>query len=98
MLAKHPAETCQSACLLQGFYDRSKLFWKDVDDTTLVAACAPPGNGQAPCLCFCLEWHWKYASSKCISTATAVSHDLMTHMLVPVAIMNALLAYKAYGR
>lgn len=55
MLAKHPADTCQSGCLLQGFYDRSKLFWKDVDDTTLVAACAPPGNGQAPCLCFCLE-------------------------------------------
>lgn len=28
---------------VQGFYDRSKLFWKDIDDTTLVAACAPPG-------------------------------------------------------
>lgn len=29
--------------MLQGFYDRSKLFWKDIDDTMLVAACAPPG-------------------------------------------------------
>ncbi len=30
----------------RGFYDRKKLFWKDVEDTTLVAACAPPGGGR----------------------------------------------------
>lgn len=40
-----PAADCCSSVYTQGFYDRSKLFWKDVDDTTLVAACAPPGAG-----------------------------------------------------
>ena len=30
----------------KGFYDRKKLFWKDIDDTLLVAACAPPGGGR----------------------------------------------------
>eukprot|EP00898_Chlorokybus_atmophyticus_P006606 jgi/Chlat1/6947/Chrsp52S06617 len=29
-----------------GFYDRKKLFWKDIEDVTLVAACAPPGGGR----------------------------------------------------
>ena len=38
-----------AADLLQGFYDRSKLFWKDIDDTMLVAACAPPGNINPLC-------------------------------------------------
>ena len=30
----------------QGFYDRTQLFWKDIEDTTLVAACAPEGGGR----------------------------------------------------
>lgn len=30
----------------RGFYDRQKLFWKDIEDTTLCAACAPPGGGR----------------------------------------------------
>ncbi len=38
---------CQDP-LLQGFYDRDKLFWKDIEDTMLVAACAPPGGGRQP--------------------------------------------------
>ncbi|XP_046331899.2 dynein axonemal heavy chain 6-like [Haliotis rufescens] len=29
-----------------GFYDREKLFWKDIQDVTLSAACAPPGGGR----------------------------------------------------
>ena len=28
-----------------GFYDRAKLFWKEIVDVTLLAACAPPGGG-----------------------------------------------------
>ncbi|XP_016058014.1 PREDICTED: dynein heavy chain 6, axonemal [Miniopterus natalensis] len=31
-----------------GFYDRSKLFWKDIQDVTIVSACAPPGGGRNP--------------------------------------------------
>ncbi|KAL5020432.1 hypothetical protein ScPMuIL_003324 [Solemya velum] len=29
-----------------GFYDREKLFWKEIQDVTLAAACAPPGGGR----------------------------------------------------
>ena len=29
-----------------GFYDRGKLFWKEIADFTLLAACAPPGGGR----------------------------------------------------
>ncbi len=29
-----------------GFYDREKLFWKEVRDVVLTAACAPPGGGR----------------------------------------------------
>ena len=39
---------------LQGFYDRSKLFWKDIDDTTLIAACAPPGTSLPTCSSGCI--------------------------------------------
>lgn len=30
----------------RGFYDRSKLYWKDVVDTTLIACGATPGGGR----------------------------------------------------
>ncbi|KAJ9505503.1 hypothetical protein QJQ45_023787, partial [Haematococcus lacustris] len=29
-----------------GFYDRKKLFWKEVEGATLCAACGPPGGGR----------------------------------------------------
>lgn len=31
---------------LKGVYDREKLFWKDIEDCVLCAACAPPGGGR----------------------------------------------------
>lgn len=31
-----------------GFYDRNKLFWKEIQDVTIVSACAPPGGGRNP--------------------------------------------------
>lgn len=31
----------------QGFYDREKLFWKDLQDVVLFTAAAPPGGGRA---------------------------------------------------
>ncbi|XP_037662920.1 dynein heavy chain 6, axonemal isoform X2 [Choloepus didactylus] len=31
-----------------GFYDRSKLFWKEIQDVTIASACAPPGGGRNP--------------------------------------------------
>lgn len=29
-----------------GFYDRKELYWKDVEDTTIIACSAPPGGGR----------------------------------------------------
>ncbi|KAK3599709.1 hypothetical protein CHS0354_037182 [Potamilus streckersoni] len=29
-----------------GFYDRDELFWREIQDVTLAAACAPPGGGR----------------------------------------------------
>nr|XP_014351765.1 PREDICTED: dynein heavy chain 6, axonemal-like [Latimeria chalumnae] len=31
-----------------GFYDRERLFWKEIQDVTIAAACAPPGGGRNP--------------------------------------------------
>ncbi|XP_030378328.1 dynein heavy chain 6, axonemal [Scaptodrosophila lebanonensis] len=32
----------------KGFYDREKMFWKEVLDVVLGCACAPPGGGRNP--------------------------------------------------
>ena len=29
-----------------GFYDRKELVWKNVEKTTLLGSCAPPGGGR----------------------------------------------------
>ena len=44
--AQPPVELLRQFQDFRGFYDRKKLFWKDVEDTTLVCACAPPGGGR----------------------------------------------------
>uniref|UniRef100_A0A6I8NU96 Dynein axonemal heavy chain 6 n=1 Tax=Ornithorhynchus anatinus TaxID=9258 RepID=A0A6I8NU96_ORNAN len=31
-----------------GFYDRDKFFWKEIQEVTIAAACAPPGGGRNP--------------------------------------------------
>ncbi|KXS09529.1 hypothetical protein M427DRAFT_128896 [Gonapodya prolifera JEL478] len=31
-----------------GWYDREKLFWKEIQDVSLVGACGPPGGGRNP--------------------------------------------------
>ena len=43
-----PIELLRQYQDFKGFYDREKLFWKDVKDVVLVAACAPPGGGRNP--------------------------------------------------
>lgn len=32
----------------KGFYDREKLYWKNVIEVALGAGCAPPGGGRNP--------------------------------------------------
>ncbi len=43
-----PVELLRQYQDFRGFYDREKLFWKDIKDVTISAACAPPGGGRNP--------------------------------------------------
>ncbi|XP_070092321.1 dynein axonemal heavy chain 6 isoform X4 [Equus caballus] len=43
-----PIELLRQYQDFHGFYDRSKLFWKEIQDVTIVSACAPPGGGRNP--------------------------------------------------
>ncbi|XP_022090689.1 dynein heavy chain 6, axonemal-like isoform X2 [Acanthaster planci] len=43
-----PIELLRQYQDFRGFYDREKLFWKEIHDVTLSAACAPPGGGRNP--------------------------------------------------
>jgi len=44
--AQPPIELLRQLLDMGGFYDRKKLFWKELVDITTVAACAPPGGGR----------------------------------------------------
>ncbi|KAK3247052.1 hypothetical protein CYMTET_43439 [Cymbomonas tetramitiformis] len=44
--AQPPIELLRQFQDFRGFYDRKKLFWKDIEDMTIVSACAPPGGGR----------------------------------------------------
>jgi len=45
--AQPPVELLRQYADHKGFYDRSKLFWKEIVDTVIVGAAAPPGGGRA---------------------------------------------------
>lgn len=44
--AQPPIELLRELLDFHGFYDRKKLFWKDIQDVCVVAACGPPGGGR----------------------------------------------------
>jgi len=44
--AQPPCELLRQFLDHQGFYDREKLFWKDVVDTLMFVGAAPPGGGR----------------------------------------------------
>ncbi|KAJ7377616.1 Dynein heavy chain 6, axonemal [Desmophyllum pertusum] len=46
--AQPPIELLRQYQDFRGFYDREKLFWKEIHDMTICAACAPPGGGRNP--------------------------------------------------
>ncbi|KAL1130882.1 hypothetical protein AAG570_012123 [Ranatra chinensis] len=46
--AQPPIELLRQYLDFKGFYDREKLFWKQIRDVVLSAACAPPGGGRNP--------------------------------------------------
>ncbi|XP_069668946.1 dynein axonemal heavy chain 6 isoform X3 [Periplaneta americana] len=43
-----PIELLRQYLDFHGLFDREKLFWKDIEDVTIAAACAPPGGGRNP--------------------------------------------------
>uniref|UniRef100_A0AAY4DWD2 AAA+ ATPase domain-containing protein n=1 Tax=Denticeps clupeoides TaxID=299321 RepID=A0AAY4DWD2_9TELE len=43
-----PIELLRQYQDFHGFYDREKFFWKEIQNMTIVAACAPPGGGRNP--------------------------------------------------
>uniref|UniRef100_A0A3P9C2G1 Dynein axonemal heavy chain 6 n=1 Tax=Maylandia zebra TaxID=106582 RepID=A0A3P9C2G1_9CICH len=43
-----PIELLRQFQDFSGFYDRKKFFWKEIQEMTITAACAPPGGGRNP--------------------------------------------------
>ncbi|XP_013769554.1 dynein heavy chain 6, axonemal [Pundamilia nyererei] len=43
-----PIELLRQFQDFSGFYDRNKFFWKEIQEMTITAACAPPGGGRNP--------------------------------------------------
>uniref|UniRef100_A0A8C3ADL9 Dynein axonemal heavy chain 6 n=1 Tax=Cyclopterus lumpus TaxID=8103 RepID=A0A8C3ADL9_CYCLU len=41
-----PIELLRQFQDFSGFYDRNKFFWKEIQEMTIAAACAPPGGGR----------------------------------------------------
>ena len=46
--AQPPIELLRLFIDMKGLYERDEWSWKDVEDTTLIAAAAPPGGGRSP--------------------------------------------------
>ena len=46
--ASPPVELLRQFLDFRGFYDRQKLFWKEIVGVTPVCACGPPGGGRNP--------------------------------------------------
>jgi dynein heavy chain len=45
--AQPPVELLRQFLDFKGFYDRDKLFWKDIVDVLMFVAAAPPGGGRS---------------------------------------------------
>ena len=46
--ASPPVELLRQFLDFHGFYDRQKLFWKNITGVIEVCACGPPGGGRNP--------------------------------------------------
>lgn len=44
--AQPPIELLRSFLDFKGFYDRQKLFWKEISNYMMICSCAPPGGGR----------------------------------------------------
>lgn len=45
--AQPPIELLRLFIDMRGLYDRDEWMWKDIEDTTLIGAAAPPGGGRS---------------------------------------------------
>lgn len=46
--AQPPIELLRQLLDANGFYDREKLYWKEIENLILCTICAPPGGGRNP--------------------------------------------------
>lgn len=46
--AQPPIELLRQLLDASGFYDREKLYWKEIENLILCTICAPPGGGRNP--------------------------------------------------
>ena len=44
--AQPPIELLRQLLDFSGFYDRTKFYWKNIENTTILAAAAPPESGR----------------------------------------------------
>jgi dynein heavy chain len=71
--AQPPVELLRQYLDHKGFYDRDKLFFKDVVDTMLFSCAAPAGGGRSNCTPRFVRHH----NVLCIPTASAVVLELI---------------------
>lgn len=73
--AQPPIELLRQFQDFRGMYDRKQLFWRDIEDVTLCAACGPPGGGRqevsARCaLCCGVLCCAVHCSPTCVASST----------------------------
>lgn len=66
--AQPPIELLRQFQDFRGMYDRKQLFWRDIEDVTLCAACGPPGGGR------------QEGSARCAARCALVCCALLTCM------------------
>lgn len=73
--AQPPIELLRQFQDYRGMYDRKQLFWRDIEDVTLCAACGPPGGGRQE---VSPRWVCATRSDAERPHPAAYSHDLHT--------------------
>ena len=69
-----------------GVYDREKLFWKQIRDVTICAACAPPGGGRNPITPRMI----RHFSMFCLPTPSDISLKAIFSVRIDLRIINDL--------
>jgi dynein heavy chain len=71
--AQPPIELLRQLLDCGGFYDRKKLFWKDVQDVVTIVAAAPPGGGRNDVT----PRFVRHFNVMCVPSASSASMDLI---------------------